>query len=434
MATTETGSNERTGAGIDCQLTLHDHHHDVSLLFGQVYIDCLQVSHTVSLPFSIIDAAAKSLELATAQSDATCLASCNQALISLQALLHGCPANQAIKVCTAALHAVVQICSDRADMFKLALAEEVFKLLGISVDLLASAEGVYGSRSWQAFTTALVPAAIAGMWSLPSAPALAESVDSLAKSLKASLQAVLSHSAHLLVAAKEFQLMAADLPAVHTGDTATAATAKKQQKLPKQHHANGVLSQWQLVQDLADGQPLTWQQRQTVRNVHLYFAWLIRLYHRCFQEVSSHTAVPVPNIQGPNKTGTTGLPHELVRALPWHVLCVILHRGLDIVSKMTETSHSQEAACIALAVCAESLKAAQDCNVCFSAIILLFEQRRQSAPGTRRYCAYSHAYVTIPLVTLRGSVVKVSPSCPCTSTVDLVLACTGRSVPQHLLV
>eukprot|EP00892_Ulva_mutabilis_P008025 jgi/Ulvmu1/5595/UM023_0132.1 len=318
-----------------------------------------QASHAVTLPFSIVDAAAKSVQLATAQGAVTCLADCNEALRSLKDLLRGCPASHAIKMCTAALHALAQDCDDQVKS-EPALTTEVVQLLEFSLHLLRDAEGIYRNRSWQLLTTTFVPAAIMEMWIVQSSHEQRGPMHGVGSTLRDLLQAILSHPDHLVPAANEFMVMVADHAAAQSGTGTTAATGKKQQK---QYHAKGVLAVWQLVEDLASGRALLQQETRTLGNVHHYFAWLIRTYHHCHQHAAGRTPPSQPVQTNASQKSASNLASEAVCSLPWNVLCTILHRSMEVFKRAGETEHSQNAACISLDACAEGLQAAQYCHV-----------------------------------------------------------------------
>lgn len=313
----------------------------------------------------MLDAAGRALALAAAQGKSLYLADCNRALRALQPILCQCPASQAIKLCSATLDSLIRACASQPDTSSIALVREIICLAETALKMLGNAQGLQGSRSWQSFTTALLPAAIAVMWHLQSSPDLHESIWQLSNALKLSVQNFLAHPEHLLAAANEFQLLAMNHPTVGIAETAVAGDTqqKTQQKQKKQYHANGVLQVWQLVEQLGSGVSMSLQHIRALHNVHRFSGWLIHTYHSCIgpPHVRSGTFRPVDLKKDPH--GTANSSSEAVRTLPWHALCVILQRGMDVLRRTGESPQSQQSTCVALAACTEALRAALECKV-----------------------------------------------------------------------
>ena len=329
----------------------------------------LQVSHSLSIPFSVLDAAAKSLALATTQANASYLADCNRALNALKPLLCKCPASQAIKLCGAAVDSLVQLCHIQQGRPSTALVKEVILLVTVALDLLGSAQGSHSSRSWQLLTETLLPSAIAAMWDLPCLPELREASSRVSAAIRSSLQRVLAHPDLLLAVAKEFELQSRVKSDESEAPTAVAKTnpppKHKQQKEQQQQHANGVLGVWQLVQRVASGVALSTQETHSLRNIHHFCAWLIRTYHICSESVVESSATQSSFEARRDQQGIADRSAEAVSSLPWHVLGVVLQRGMDALKQTDNTPRVQQSICVALAACAEALRAAEECRVRF---------------------------------------------------------------------
>lgn len=316
----------------------------------------------VSIPVTVLDAARKTLTSSISQGTPSCIRACSLALNMLQPFCK-VPATQAIKLCTAVLDALAKLGGEQGKVLAISMATEAANLLYVALKYLLSAQGLFGSRSWQAMSTKMIPSAIAIMWHAQKSSGLGDSMRLGSSALIDSLQVILSHHDHVVTAANEFQQLAKCDMKSTSSDGQGQTDAKRNQS--KDHQANGVLTVWWLVEQLGRGESLSMQEMHTLNGAGQFFAWLIRTYHRCYaaerrdgpdgeKEIERHHQGSVCNKQSA----------EQIFRLPWNVLCVILNRSSDALKQASLSQTSQKSACIAMHICVEALTAAQECKVC----------------------------------------------------------------------